>query len=358
VLGEASRGPALELWLASRRHGSSDRVQTPSISLAEIKALMKLNPDAESYFHHTVKENDKLPARFTDVGIVTMAAGMLGEAITQFADRPVSERLQPLVELFACRDEDWIVPIAYAVERAYRGRPSRALSRSLAFYNRDNQEKQSEESRSDMVINTRNADEAGDLGGFTNMVLAECNPELEETKELRFLLDCRDAWRWAIGNIISSGEGLVRGPKSSFGVLSNISERIPPPSEEPPEPGPIRDFGDPQRGRWGGQSTRDHREVRVVIESVERDIFYFSVIVESTDSTPLAAPIVFHLHDSFPRSVVTIRRIENQQATLREWNASGVFTIGVQVKNAASQWISLEIDLANAPGLPKRFLER
>src|SRR5438270_13150187 len=93
-----------------------------------------------------------------------------------------------------------------------------------------------------------------------------------------------------------------------------------PASERPPKPGPVRNFDDPQKGRWGGESTRDGRQVRVVIDSVERDIFYFSVLVESIDSTPLAPPVVFHMHDSFPRSVITIKRIENQQAILREWN--------------------------------------
>ena len=360
VLGEVSRKPALELWLASRRRGSSDRVQSPSISLAEMKVLAKLSPTAEDYFYRLTKEFGESPARFTDSEPVGMADRMLDEMVHE-SDRPANERAQALSRLFACREEDWIVPLAYAAERAYGSRLSRTLSRHLDYCERGNLDKRSVDSRSDMVANMRNADEAGDLAGFTNLLVRECDPNLRESKDLRFLLDCRDAWRRAIGNVIGSDEMQVRDYTSvdiAEDGKASVSSRMSLPTERPPAPRPIINLDDPQKGRWGGQSARDGRSVRVVIDSVEGDIFYFSVIVESTDRTPLAAPVIFHLHDTFPRSVITIRRIENQQAILREWNAYGVFTIGVQVKNAAGQWMSLEIDLANAPGLPKRFLAR
>ena len=376
VLGEQSRGPALKLWLSSRRRGGGQRVQTPSTSLAEIKALGRLNPEVHTSFNPVTTEAEGSPARFTDAEVVSMADGMLEEALFAFADRPEDQRSRALSRLFACRDEDWIIPIGYAAERATGSRLADTLSLYLTFYDRCNREKRGTESKGDMLVNMRNADEAGDLPRFASLVLAGCNQELPETKELRFLLDCQDRWRRAIDNIIGDDETSTTEKKSSVnrfsGALAKIANAIRisghevasardparPLSEPVPEPGPILDFDDPQKGRWGGQSTRDGRAVRVVINSVERDIFFFSVIVEPTDWTPLAAPVVFHLHDSFPRSVVTIRRIENQQAILREWNAYGVFAIGVQVKDAAGQWISLETDLAEAPGLPKRFLDK
>lgn len=375
VLGKASRGPALRLWLASRRRGISDRVQVPTISLAEIKALMKLNPQADDYFYRVIKEAGDQPARFTDPEVVRMADRMLEEEVVLVLDQLEGKATQLLARVFACRDEDWTIPVAYAAERAYKKQPSRALSRLLVGYNRNNQEKTNEVARNDMVVSMRNADEAGELAEFASTVLAECDLERLEAKELRFLLDCRNAWQQAIRSVIGADEEQASDPRPSKGMFSATLEKIRSsvgmgddaetietstlsPSERPPEPGPIHDFDDPQKGRWGGQSTRDGREVRVVIDSVERDIFYFSVVVESIDSTPLAPPVVFHMHDSFPRSVITVRRVENRQAILREWNAYGVFTIGVQLKNASGEWTSLEIDLANAPGLPKRFLKR
>ena len=219
-----------------------------------------------------------------------------------------------------------------------------------------------------MVVNMRKADESGDLNGFVNLLLASCDPQRSETQELRFLLECHTAWVRAIAKAIGTDRplGEIRGEPivlPETGRRPNITDTpsvLPSPasSEGPPEPGPIRDFNDPQKGRWGGVTVREGRKASVVIESVEREVFYFSVVVESTDLTPLVGPVIFHLHDSFPRSVVTIKKIENQQAVLREWNAYGVFAVGIQVKNGAGEWTSLEIDLADAPGLPKRFLSR
>ena len=59
------------------------------------------------------------------------------------------------------------------------------------------------------------------------------------------------------------------------------------------------------------------------------------------------------------RNVIKVRRIiDRRLAKLSEWTATGVFAIGVQVKNASGFWISLELDLAQLPHLPKRFLDR
>jgi hypothetical protein len=369
VLGRKSRGPALRLWLAGRRRGSGDRVQTPSFSLAEINALMQLNPEAASAFSRESGEAGASPARFTDAEVVSVANGMIEEMGFWFEEDPNFPRSQPenprslaLARLFACRDEDWVIPIGYAAERAIGSKLSSALSRRLTFYDRCNREKRGTEAEKDMVANMRNADEAGELAGFAGSVLAEWAPQHRDTKDLRFLLDCHAAWRRAIATVVGSDETSENGSRAPK-VGSRATDLVIPaqpqvPSERPPQPGPILRADDPQKGRWGGRSSRDGRQVRVVINSVERDIFFFSVIVESTDWTSLAAPVLFHLHDSFPRSVVPIRRIENGQAVLREWNAYGVFAIGVQVKDAAGRWISLEIDLADAQELPKRFLDR
>lgn len=110
---------------------------------------------------------------------------------------------------------------------------------------------------------------------------------------------------------------------------------------------PVVHADDLQKQRWGGKARREGRAVRAVLESVEKDLFYFSLVVESIDGSPLVAPVVFHLHDTYPRSVVTIRKIVDEKyATLSDWNAGGVFAIGVQVKNAVGHWVSLEFDLA------------
>jgi hypothetical protein len=365
VLGRKARGPAMRLWLSCRRRGSSERVQDPSASLAEIGSIIQVNPEARSVFGRITEEASGSPARLTDADVVSMTDGMLEEMSFWFEDKYEGPRARALATVFARRDEDWIVPIGYAAERANGSRLSGPLSRQVAFYDRCNREKRSAEPGNDMVVNMRRADEAGELATFANLVLADCPPQSPQTEELRFLLDCHDTWRRGIDDVIGIYSPLA-GPNeptpeirdTGLGNDFGLKSAVPPPAERLPQPGPIRHSDDPQKERWGGASSRDGRQVRVVINSVERDLFFFSVIVESTDWTPLVAPVIFHLHDSFPRSVVTIRRIENGQAVLREWNAYGVFAIGVQLKNATGQWISLEIDLANSQELPKRFRDR
>ena len=67
-------------------------------------------------------------------------------------------------------------------------------------------------------------------------------------------------------------------------VAAPAEEEAVSPSDRPPEPGPILHKDDLQKGRWGGATERDGR---AVLESVDRDVFYFSLIVESVDGSPL-----------------------------------------------------------------------
>lgn len=115
---------------------------------------------------------------------------------------------------------------------------------------------------------------------------------------------------------------------------------------------------DPQKGRWGGKSERDGRKVEGVLDKddVSRHLFYFGLIVRSTDGSSLEGSVIFHLHDSYARSVVPIRRIRDRSwASLEEYSATGVFTVGVQVKKRSGGWTSLELDLAKLRNLPLRF---
>jgi hypothetical protein len=193
----------------------------------------------------------------------------------------------------------------------------------------------------------RIADEAGDLAGFARYVIEMPNPNSTEAGNLRDLLRYRDNWANAIAGLL--GQHYAAPPPNEGEPAL--------PSDTRPAPGPILHKDDPQKDRWGGSTQRDGRSVRAVLESVERDTFYFSLIVESTDGSPLNPPVVFHLHDSYPRSVIHIRRItEGIRAELSDVNAYGIFTIGVQLKNGRGEWTSLEVDLASLSELPKRFL--
>ena len=73
-------------------------------------------------------------------------------------------------------------------------------------------------------------------------------------------------------------------------------------------------------------------------------------MLEATDNSPLVGPFVFHLHDTFAKSVIWIRKTQGRRAVLEEIYATGTFTFGVQFKDGGGTWRSLEFDLANYEG--------
>lgn len=127
----------------------------------------------------------------------------------------------------------------------------------------------------------------------------------------------------------------------------------------PPPPPPVVHKDDPQKNRWGGSAERGGRRLRVHMLETEPETFTFNAVVESTDDTPLEAPVIFHLHSTYPRSIIKITKIrDNHTAVLEEVASYGQYTLGVQVKSAREKWIGLEIDLGLALDLPERFLQR
>ena len=61
----------------------------------------------------------------------------------------------------------------------------------------------------------------------------------------------------------------------------------------------------------------------------------------------LEGPFIFHLHDTYPRSVIWIRKPRGTKAILEEIYAEGTYTFGVQFRDDSGVWRSLEYDLAN-----------
>jgi hypothetical protein len=166
------------------------------------------------------------------------------------------------------------------------------------------------------------------------------------------------------------GQGLlasvVRDSLAKLGQAPPLTVSFPLPSSSvvpqehrAPEPGPIVHRDDPQRDRWGSLPERDGRRLWIQLLDTSGRVFSFDAIVESTDGSPLVGPVRFHLHDTFPQPKIVIRRVrEDRQAVLEEVVSYGVFTIGVQVKNAQGQWIGLEFNLCDLPDLPQRFKDR
>lgn len=124
----------------------------------------------------------------------------------------------------------------------------------------------------------------------------------------------------------------------------------------PPMPGTVLDTEDIQKGRWGGLAERNGRELVIKITDIQRSVFTFDVHVTSTDGSPLRAPVIVHLHDTYTQPVIPISEIrEERTAVFSEIQSYRVYTIGVQVKDAVGEWLGLELDLRTVPDLPSHF---
>ena len=348
IFGERSRGKALELWLAGRRHGENERVRTPTVSEAELRALRWAETRTGIQPADKTLADLERPRRYTDERTVLHAARTLSQLLESVESADAAREMgRDLSVFFAARSEDWVVPFGYAAARAIPRKLPRVLVERLLSYSPDDTKESVADPGAglDMLVAMRTADEASDLTGFAQLVRQNAQ---ESTAELDLLIDHHRRWNATIGQLLA---------------LDNLSPNAPPAAPEPPSPrpapGPIIHRDDLQKDRWGGKSERDGRAVRAALESVERGIFFFSLIVESTDGSKLEPPVVFHLHDSFPRSIITIRRIGKENtAKLADCSAYGVFAIGIQVLNARREWVSLEFDLASLRGLPRQFLSR
>jgi hypothetical protein len=350
IFGDTCRRQAITLWLTGRRRGARDRVKEPTFSSSELRTLARIDPEALSFLTPWGKRAETGLFRIADEEIVSSASQILEQFLASPLDDAGGGHLgRRLAQVFACRDEDWIIPFGYTAERMTEGQYSAGLRERIASYaDPPNSQFQAPVPVwNDMLGAMRIADEAGDLSGFATLVLEQPVKNREAREDLVHLLYSRDRWSRLI-------EGFVGGFDRSPGTQTYDVSIDPPPL---PGPGPYKD--DPQRGRWGGNSEIRGRALKAVLESAEKSIFYFSLIVESTDGSELNSPVVFHLHDSYPRSIIHIRHIvDGKHATLSDWSAYGVFTVGVQVKDRTGTWISLELNLASLRGLPKRFLTR
>jgi hypothetical protein len=311
-----------------------------SLSRRELMTLARFDTDAASAIVAMLGEGD-VAARVTEPQILAAAFNALDEIHSALlSDVPLGARLG---QLFALRNEDWIVPFGYAAARATDGRVAPAVRDRLNSYGPD-RVLGPDEPRFDMLAAVRIADEAGDLPAFVEL-LAKESGNAPAARDLHYLIDCRNGWSEAMGRLFEHTDV----PPASTETTS----------DEPPPPGPVVHPDDLQKDRWGGRADVSGRRVSAVIDSVERNVFYFSATVESTDGTKLEGPVVFHLHDSYPRSVVRLKRVyDSRYVTLSEWSATGVFAIGVQVRDGFGRWMSLELDLANLPNLPPRFKSR
>ena len=121
-----------------------------------------------------------------------------------------------------------------------------------------------------------------------------------------------------------------------------------------------RDPSDPQKGRFGGQATRDNYTLAATVNEHRRGSGWFRIAltVSGTSSAPVKGKVRFFVHDSFPRTEYSVTA-RNGKALL-ELGAYGAFTVGALVDDDRTP---LELDLAkdkltNDKHVPKKFRQR
>lgn len=268
---------------------------------------------------------------------------LLKSSISFLSDQQRSVAQQSLRYFFASRDDDWIVPMGYAASRT-RGKKDRdaALLNRFRSHNLPGTDAPigGRGFPNDALQLLRNADEASDLLGVAHIF-----EEMGGTSahDLRTLLTHHASWSERIQQMLDTGDAWTEPALIS----------------PPPRPGAVLHNDDCQKDRWGGIEKREGRVLEAVLGDVEEDDFDVTLSVRSIDDSPLEGPVIFHLHDTYPRQKIWIRKIrDSTRAVLEEVNAYGVYTVGAQVKTRNGLWTSLELDLATLPKLPRRFLDR
>jgi MinD-like ATPase involved in chromosome partitioning or flagellar assembly len=108
---------------------------------------------------------------------------------------------------------------------------------------------------------------------------------------------------------------------------------------------------DPQKGQWGGKTTRNGRTISADVRPISDD--WFDITVQVQGQTPLTEAVTFYLHPSFVPAVQTVPPADGVAVLrLQGW---GAFTIGAVADSGRT---ILEIDLAEVSSAPEKFRER
>lgn len=113
------------------------------------------------------------------------------------------------------------------------------------------------------------------------------------------------------------------------------------------------DAEDPQKGRWGGESSRPGRELAASVRSVSHDYFEVTLEVRATGTETLTGDVEFHLHPTFRKPIQTVKATDNR-ARLKLL-CYGAFTVGAVADDGRT---TLELDLATDTRFPELFRAR
>jgi hypothetical protein len=118
------------------------------------------------------------------------------------------------------------------------------------------------------------------------------------------------------------------------------------------------DSNDPWKGRFGGKSVSNQRQLTAKVEPIpgNPDLYSVRLTVSSTDPdiNPLRGVVQFFLHPTFnnDKPIISVGPTGRAELNLTAW---GAFTVGALTDNGKTR---LELDLAELEGAPAQFRSR
>jgi hypothetical protein len=120
---------------------------------------------------------------------------------------------------------------------------------------------------------------------------------------------------------------------------------------------PVRKINprDPQKGQWGGSSSRNGWAVTAKVTNIDEDWYDIVLTVSAAAGSrrALSGEVTFHLHDSFAKPVRSVQAVRGKASL--DVETYGAFTVGVLIGLDDTM---LEIDLAEVESAPATFRTR
>jgi hypothetical protein len=147
-----------------------------------------------------------------------------------------------------------------------------------------------------------------------------------------------------------AGPTLVSRTSRRTRSLSNQGQEMSGTEAASPDP------ADLQRGKWGGQSVSNGRQLSARVTPTPDDSDWFEVRLQVSalpNAAPLRGDVQFHLHDTFADPDPIVPAVNGVAELIRL--AWGAFTVGAETEGGATR---LELNLAELPDAPETFKRR
>lgn len=208
VFGLGSLRSASGHWLVLRRKAREGRF--PTLCAGEFHSLMGLNPSKRRLVLDAFKGMDRGKDFLKRLDNPLAHVRLMNPAISKIQDTlsfpPASRAIhaRAVSSFAAARDQDWIVPMAYAASRATGGKIPSEAEDWLEEHDFGDDAEEAIASHDPLVV-LRHADEAGALHVVASL-FADAGGDTAESLDLRKLLAYHAEWRFGIERALAYSE--------------------------------------------------------------------------------------------------------------------------------------------------------